>query len=116
MSKKIKYIAEQEILIWRSESEQKRVVIRISEPQIEKDPRHGDDVWACYPKLENLVDSNKAIYGYTSFQALICAIQVCRQIIRDESKGAKIFMIGDKLGDDEAFKDIIPLKELFGMD
>lgn len=115
MSEKMKFIAEQEIVIWRSAVDQKRVTIRISEPRMGKTPS-GLDAWTCYPKLDGLFKIEKACYGYSSFQAMVVALQCCRQLIRDESKGAKIHAVGG-LGDSNLSADnLLPLKQLFGME
>jgi hypothetical protein len=115
MSEKLKFVAEQEIVIWRSETEQKRVTILISEPRMAKHP-NGHDAWACYPKLEGLFQINKACYGFSSFQAIVVALQACRQLIRDESKGAKIYAVGDLRGSNLSPDRAVSLKELFGME
>ncbi len=112
MAEKMKFIAEQEIVIWRSAKDQKRVTIRISEPRMEKD-RDGMDVWACYPKLDGLIAIEKPVHGLSSFQAIVVALQCIRQLLRDEAKGAKLFMV-DSLRGLGLFPDNgLSLKELF---
>lgn len=112
MTGKLKFIAEQEIVIWRSSNDQKRVIIRISEPRLEKD-RDGMPVWACYPKVDGLIDLEKPAHGTSSFQALVTALLYCRQLIRDDSKGAKLFMVDNLLGRGLIPDDGLSLKELF---
>jgi hypothetical protein len=115
MTQKYKFVAEQEIVIWRSAEDQKRVNIRIGEPIMSKHP-NGHNAWACYPKLDGLFPIEKACYGFSSFQAVIVALQACRQLIRDESKGAKIYAVGDLRGSDLSPDRAVSLKELFGME
>lgn len=112
MAEKLKFIAEQEIVIWRSPKDQKRVTIRISEPRIEKH-RDGSNTWACYPKLDGLIAIEKPVHGLSSFQSVVKALQCCRQLLRDEAKGAKIFMVDNLLGLGLFPDDGLSLKELF---
>jgi hypothetical protein len=112
MARSPEFVAEQEIVIWRSASDQKRVTIRISEPRLEKD-RDGRDSWACYPKLDGLVAIDKPVREISSFRALVVALLVCRQLIRDEAKGAKLFMVDSLHGSGLFPDDGMSLKELF---
>lgn len=112
MSEKLKFIAEQEIVIWRSDNDKKRVTLRISEPQLEKG-RDGKDAWACYPRLDGLIHLERPVLESTSFRALVVALQICRQLIRNESKGAKIFFTSKFHGDRLLPDDGLSLKELF---
>jgi len=112
MNTKLKFIAEQEIVIWRSPSDQQHVTLRLSEPQIEKG-RDGHDAWACYPKLDGLIHLEKPVLESTSFRALVVALQICRQLIRKESKGSKIFFTSKFHGDRLLPDDGLSLKELF---
>ena len=112
MAEKLKFIAEQEIVIWRSAKDQKRVTIRISEPRLEKD-RDGKDVWACYPKLDGLISLEKPVHGMSSFQAIVTAFRCSKQLLRDETKGAKIFMVDNLRGLGMFPDDGVSLKELF---
>jgi hypothetical protein len=112
MAEGLKFIAEQEIMIWRSATDQKRVTIRISEPRLEKD-RDGKDVWACYPKLDGLISLKKPVHGLSSFQAIVEALQCSRQLLRDETRGAKLFMVDNFRGLGLFPDDGLSLKELF---
>jgi hypothetical protein len=112
MSEALKCIAEQQIVIWRTATDQKKVTIRISEPRLEKDGA-GNDAWACHPRLDGLIDLHRPVFESSSFRALVVALQVCRQLIRDESKGARIFFLSDFHGDRLLPDDGLSLKELF---
>lgn len=109
-----KFIAEQEILVWWSKSEQKRVTIRLSEPRLEQD-EEGDKQWVCYPKLDGLVDIENGAIGLSSFLALYEAITGVRQILRDHTKGARIYLIDEfeEKGNQLYPDDGMTLKELF---
>lgn len=108
----IRYVAEQEVVIWRSEFDKKRVTIRVSEPILERNS-DGSSVWACYPKLDGLISIEKPVREFSSFRALVVALQICRQLLRDESKGATLFMaVGDN--NSELFPDGgMSIRELF---
>lgn len=107
------WIAEQEIVIWRSEEDQQRVTIRVGEPRLEKD-RDGYDHWACQLQLDGLMEIDNPATGMSSFQAVALALAGARVLIRDETKGAKIYLVDNLRIKGELYPEGgVSVKELF---
>lgn len=114
-----KFIAEQEIVLWRSAQDHTRVTIRIGEPALKKD---GDgDYWVCHLRLDGLIElgnqDKRGGGGASSFHALVKAICHARLLLREELNGARIFMVDRRMGKEELFpEDGVTVDELFEID
>lgn len=108
----MKFVIEQELLMVREGSESKRIALRLSEPVLERDAK-GDLLWSCYPRLDGLIELRKPVREVSSFRAVVRALQACRQLLREEAKNARIYMVGGILGDEPFPEGGLSLKELF---
>lgn len=104
---------DQNIAILHPDGSCTRVRLAISLPQRGDNPHLGTS-WICYPKLDGLFDLQKPAYGTSSFRAIVVALQIVRQLLRDSSKGAKIYLLdesGSKINSDRE----VSLRDLFCM-
>lgn len=114
MSKKDKYAAIEEIVVKFRNGKEKRIKYMMTVPKIEK---YDDDenAWACYPSFKGTSYDyiDKPAYGLTSFQAIVEAISVIRQIIEEEAKGGKIYRVEDVISENELSDVAVKLDDLF---
>jgi hypothetical protein len=107
-------IAEQFLAVHQSDGSWLRVKISIDRPRPVVHPTNGVSCWACYPKVDGLIDLVKPVYGSSTFVATVQALQICRQVLRDYCKGAKFYLV--KSEDSSVDKEMeVSLKILFAM-
>ncbi len=111
----MKFVIEQELLVVKKGAGSQRIMLRLSEPVQERDT-NGDLRWSCYPRLDGLIDLRKPVREVSSFRAVVKALQVCRSLLREEIKNARIYMAGGILGDEPFPKGGLNLEELFETD
>lgn len=89
----MKAVAEQFLAIHHSDGSWVRVRIWIDHPKAVVHPVNEIQCWACHPKVDGLIDLTKPVYGLSSFSSVVNALQICRQVLRDYCKGAKLYLI-----------------------
>jgi hypothetical protein len=112
MEQIMEFIAEQEIAIVRPDNSQQRVTIKIGVPRLGE--YRGDRVWECPLKLDGLMEIDNPARGLSSLEAIGSALRGAKGILRNETKGAKIFLVDNlrQVGDLYP-SDGVTIKELF---
>lgn len=110
---KVEIFFEQHVAVRHADGSCIRVRLAISHPQIGENPHFGP-AWVCYPKLDGLIELHKPAYGTSSFRVIVAALQIVRQLLRDSSKGAKIYLLDDEGSRVESEREI-SLRDLFCM-
>ena len=94
-------VAQRSIICERSAGERIRVTLRIGKPY-----RSSDVDWACPVEADGLFGRLVDIHGVDSFQALILAQGLLRNLLRHEAEDGSIFWWADtheRLDIDEMF-------------
>jgi hypothetical protein len=97
-------VAERALICERPGGERVRVTVRIGKPF-----RAGDDDWACPVEAEGLVGRLADIHGVDSFQALILAQGLLRNLMRREAEDGSTFWWADT-------HEQLNVEEMFGRD
>lgn len=115
--KKAEYFLEQGVIAkWRDGREIK-FTIKISKPVL-AESRDNELCWECWLMLEGLYEPfSNPITGVSSFQAMVWALDSCKQLMQEKLKGARLFKTGGEVLGEELFpKDGMTLVEFFMLD
>lgn len=110
---KAEFVIEQQLVACWPDGRKQCITIKVSRPVLEK-AANGEERWLCWPIVEGLIEPpSNPIRELSSFRAVGFALLVCRQLLRDEAKGARLYMTGGVLGETLFPEDGLSLKELF---
>lgn len=108
------FIIEQDLIAKWKGGRVASFTLRISKPVLKAD-ENGERLWESWLLLDGLMEAPlRPVREVSSFRSTVVSLQCCRQLIRDETKGARLFMTGGAVLGDELFpSDGVALNELF---